>query len=350
LKKLRYLLSAAIGLALLAWVIQGLDLSQMGKTLRSADYGWLLPSGAAMLGMFALRALRWKYLLIPIHAAGGAPSSDVSFGALWSGVLIGYFGNFALTANAGELMRAFVVGQRENRSKSAVLGSIFVEKALDVLVLLGCLALLSFTVTLPAWAAWMMALGVLLSIAAGFVLFLLPRWEAKITTGISAPGGRLSAAWAARLERLIRNFVAGLEFPRQGGAMIQVGVLSCVIWPVLAVAFFCIGRSVGLSVAPQAYLLLVALVTLGAIIPTLPGQIGTTEFLVVGGLGVFGVEKEPALSFVILLRLVRVLPLSLGYASLLRAGLGLADIRSWPTRETQSSPYNDHAHTAIHSR
>ena len=89
-----------------------------------------------------------------------------------------------------------------------------------------------------------------------------------------------------------------------------------------------IGRSLDLAVAGQAYLLLVTLITLGSIVPTLPGQIGTTEFLIVGGLAVFAVDKEPALTFAILLRLVRLLPLGLGYVALLRAGLRLSDIKA----------------------
>jgi uncharacterized protein (TIRG00374 family) len=329
LRKLGYLIGTVTGLALLAWTLRELDLTQMAQALQSADYVWLFPAGLAMLGMFALRAVRWQFLLTPIQEEAGV----VSFRALWSGVLIGYFGNFALTANAGELIRAFVLGQRTSHSKSAVLASIVIEKTFDLLVLIGLLALLSLTLTLPQWTDLMIALGGLMFVAAGLVLVFLPRWEVRLTTGVRALGGRVSASMAARVERALHFFIVGLRFPQQSTTVISVIVLSCLIWPVLAVAFFCIGHSLDLAIAAQAYLLLVTLITLGAIIPTLPGQIGTTEFLVVGGLSVFAVDKEQALVFVILLRLVRLLPLSLGYVSLLRAGLGLSDIRSVPARE-----------------
>ncbi len=346
MRKLRYLIGTVIGLALLAWVVRELDLGQMGKVLQSANYVWLLLAGPAMLGMFALRALRWKLLLSPSRETGGEGARDVSFGALWSGVLIGYFGNFALTANAGELVRAFILGQRENRSKSTVLASIVVEKTLDILVLVGLLVLLSFTLTLPQWAELMMALGGLMFMVVTVLLVVLSRWKAQIVAWVGAFGRPISdrhserseesrsASLAARSAQLLHGFIAGLRFPQQSKAVIEVIVLSCLIWPVLAVAFFFIGRSLSFSIAAQAYLLLVALITLGAIIPTLPGQIGTTEFLVVGGLSVFAVDKEQALAFVILLRLVRLLPLSLGYVSLLRAGLGLSDVGSLRARET----------------
>ncbi len=316
LKKLRYLIGAIVGLALLAWVLRGFDWGEMGQAVRSADYVWLLPAGAAMLGMFALRALRWRILLRSL--------GNIEFSDLWSGVLIGYFGNFALTANAGELIRAFVLGRRTGFSKSAILASIVVEKTLDIIVLLLFLLVLSIALPLPPWVELMILLAGLMFVAACLVLFFLSRWETQTAAWISGLVGRVSASLAARVKRFMHAFVTGLR--GQGRAVIGAIALTGLVWPCLAISFFFIGRSLGLSVAAQAYLLLVALITLGAIIPTLPGQVGTTEFLIVGGLAVFAVGKEPALTFAILLRLVRLLPLGLGYTSLLRAGLKLSDV------------------------
>ncbi len=320
LKRLRYLVGALVGLALLVWVLRGFDWGEMGRAVKAADYIWLLPAGAAMLGMFALRALRWRLLLGPLE--------DVKFGALWSGVLIGYLGNFALTANAGELIRAFVLGRRTGVSKSAALASIMIEKTLDILVLVVFLLLLSLALPLPHWVDLMIALAALMLGVAFLFLLSLSRWEARTAIWIGSLVAHFSAPLALRVENLVHAFVTGLRVLGRGKFLVAALVLTGLIWPCLALAFFFIGRSLGLAVAGQAYLLLVTLITLGAIVPTLPGQIGTTEFLIVGGLAVFAVDKEPALTFAILLRLVRLLPLGLGYVALLRAGLRLSDIKA----------------------
>jgi uncharacterized protein (TIRG00374 family) len=320
LKKLRYWIGAIIGLALLVWVLRKFNLGQMWQAVQSADYVWLLPAGIAMLVMFALRAVRWKLLLGPL--------GNVKFPVLWSGVLIGYLGNFALTANAGELIRAFVLGQREGLSKTAVLASIVVEKLLDIIVLVGFLLALSITLPLPRWIKTMIALAGLLFGVACLILILLPRYETRATVWLNALGKRISILPTSRIERLLHSFITGIQVWRQGQAMIWAVVLSCLIWPVLAIAFFFISRALNLTVAWPAYLLLVALITLGAIVPSLPGQAGALELLVIGGLAVFAVDMEQALTFALLLRLVRLLPLSLGYISLLRAGLSLSDARS----------------------
>ena len=320
LKKLRYLIGTLVGLALLLWVLRGFDWEEMGRAVKSADYVWLLPAGAAMLGMFALRALRWRLLLCSL--------GDVGFGDLWSGVLIGYLGNFALTANAGELIRAFVLGRRTGVSKSAALASILVEKTLDILVLMVLLLFLSLALSLPHWVELMIVLAGLMLGVAFLLLLSLLRWEAQTTAWIGGLVARFSAPLARRVESLVHAFVTGLQVLGQGKSLAAALVLTGLTWPCLALAFSFIGRSLGLAAAGQAYLLLVTLITLGAIVPTLPGQIGTTEFLIVGGLAVFAVDKEPALTFALLLRLVRLLPLGLGYAALLRAGLRLSDVRA----------------------
>ncbi len=320
MKKLRYLIGAIIGLALLAWVLRGFSWEEMGQAVWSTDYAWLLPAGAAMLGMFALRALRWRFLLRSL--------GDVGLGDLWSGVLIGYFGNFALTANAGELIRAFFLGRRTGFSKSGVLASIMVEKTLDIMVLVGFLLILSIALPLPSWVEMIILLAGLMFVAACLVLFFLSRWETQTAAWASGLAGHVSVSLDARVKRFLHAFVTGLQVWGHGRVMIGAVALTGLIWPCLAVAFFFIGRSLGFAIAVPAYLLLVTLITLGAIVPTLPAQLGTTEFLIVGGLAVFAVDKELALIFAVLLRLVRLLPLGLGYASLLRAGLKLSDVRA----------------------
>jgi hypothetical protein len=313
-------IGAVIGLALLVWALTNLDWSQIGTTLRSARYVFLFPAALAMLGMFAIRAIRWKMLLNPL--------GSLDLPTVGAGVLIGYFGNFALTANAGELVRTYVLSKNEGLSKSSVLASIVVEKTLDVSVLVAFLLILSLTMALPPWMEHLGTIAGAMSVVACAFLIFLPRFAKRVASWIRDQVSRVSTSLAAQIERLIDSFASGTQAWAQGGTLISTIVLTCLTWPLLALAFYFIGESLGLSISRLAYLLLVTLITLGAIVPALPGQVGTLEFLVAGGLAVFSVSKEQALSFAILLRLVRLVPLSLGYASLVREGVRLSDVSS----------------------
>jgi uncharacterized protein (TIRG00374 family) len=321
LKRLRPLIGAVIGLALLVWALRNLDWGQMGRTLRSAQYALLVPSALAMLGMFGIRSVRWKMLLKPL--------GSLDFTIVGACVLIGYFGNFALTANAGELVRTFVLSKSQGLSKSSVLASIVVEKTLDISVLVALLLILSSTMALPPWMQYLGIVGGAMAALACTFLVLLPRFAKGIATWVRTQLTRVSAPLAVRVEHLIGAFARGSETWVQGRAIVSTVVLTCLTWLLLALTFYFIGASLGLAIPRLAYLLLVTLITLGAIVPALPGQVGTMEFLVVGGLSVFSVSKELALSFAILLRLVRLVPLSLGYASLVREGVRLSDVSSF---------------------
>ena len=124
------------------------------------------------------------------------------------------------------------------------------------------------------------------------------------------------------------RFTEGLQLWQQRKkALLGIGALSCTIWLVLAVAFACVGQTLGIDSPVEVYLLLVILITLGAMIPSLPGQIGTTEFLITEGFAVFGIDREQALAFAVLLRLIRLAPISLGYVAALQEGIKLPDIK-----------------------
>lgn len=322
MKKIRYLIGALVSLGVLYLILRNLDFDQIWHVLHAADYVWLIPATLAMLGMLALRGLRWRAML-------DSASDRVSFTDATTGVFIGYFGNLTLGSNLGEVLRTIAVGSRLQRSKSAVLGSVVVEKALDVTVLVGYLVALMAFLTLPGWIEQMTLIGGGLWIAIALTLVLIPALTSKIATHLTLLTKiHIPATWIARLQQLLANFTAGLQLWRhRRKALLGIGALSCAIWLILAVAFACVGQALRIASPIESYLLLVILITLGAMIPSLPGQIGTTEFLITEGFAIFGIHREKALAFAVLLRLIRLVPIALGYVVALREGIRLPDVR-----------------------
>ena len=72
-----------------------------------------------------LRALRWKLLL--------NSSKRFNVNDLYKGQLIGYFGNNILPLRAGELIKAYYIGNKYGKSKSKIFGSIILERIFDFL-------------------------------------------------------------------------------------------------------------------------------------------------------------------------------------------------------------------------
>jgi uncharacterized membrane protein YbhN (UPF0104 family) len=87
-----------------------------------------------------------------------------------------------------------------------------------------------------------------------------------------------------------------------------------------------------------AYVLLVALLNLTAIIPSMPGRVGTWELVSVVTLALFGVGNERAVALPTLLRVAHLVPLAPGYVNFGREGLRLVDTARGSETFTPSHP------------
>ena len=108
--------------------IKGIDLGSVWKATRESNYFYVFLAIVINVITFLIRAKRWEYLLDPIKR--------VKFHSLFSAVCIGFMGNSLLPARAGEFIRAYVIGKREEISKTGSFATIVTERLFDGLTLL----------------------------------------------------------------------------------------------------------------------------------------------------------------------------------------------------------------------
>ena len=70
------------------------------------------------------RAIRWKYMLLSIK-------KDISLNHLFGSVMVSY-GVSCVVPRAGELYRALFLGKWENISRTTVLGTVVIERIIDI--------------------------------------------------------------------------------------------------------------------------------------------------------------------------------------------------------------------------
>ena len=87
--------------------------------------------------------------------------------------------------------------------------------------------------------------------------------------------------------------------------------LTLVLWAVEAGVWLCCADAAGLHVSALEALYLLALASLFVFIPAGPGNVGTLDAAVVFGARAIGRTASAALGFLILLRLVLIVPISL---------------------------------------
>ena len=116
--------------AFLFWLIyRGQDTSEIFKILKNeVNYFWILVSLFFGLLSHISRTLRWGMLIEPL---GKKPRLVNTFLA----VMVGYFANLALP-RMGEISRCGVISKYEDISFSKLIGTVVLERALDIVMLL----------------------------------------------------------------------------------------------------------------------------------------------------------------------------------------------------------------------
>ena len=126
-RSLRFWVALAVGVLLIALFLIATDLSEIADAFEDANYWYVAPAVVVLFLSFFLRCYRWSILMRPVAA--------ISPRRLFSYSIIGYMANNLIPARAGELIRAYVLGERERVSTMGTLGAIAVERLFDGCVL-----------------------------------------------------------------------------------------------------------------------------------------------------------------------------------------------------------------------
>src|SRR4030042_4894790 len=115
-------------LFLIFYLLPQQDWAKLWDSLRSAQYLWLIPAIATYFIGVWFRAWRLHYMMRPIK--------KVSVPILFPIVCIGYMGNNIYPARMGEVVRAYVIKQKEGVSISASLAIVLIERIFDAVVMM----------------------------------------------------------------------------------------------------------------------------------------------------------------------------------------------------------------------
>ena len=234
----RYVVGIGLMALFLYWAFRGIDAGAMWTAARAVSPWWMAAMAATTVLTLVLRGWRWVVLLRPV-----APRVTVLDATLALGVC--YSANIALP-RAGEAARALSLKWRRGASVSAVLGTVVVERALDLLCLASLLALSLMVVpgrvdTLFPWETEILGTTFTLSLAEAKLWVLAAC--AAVAAGIAcayafgergilafeAVVGRLSEGLASRLGGMLRSFVRGLVALRSASALAEVVVSSILL-------------------------------------------------------------------------------------------------------------------------
>lgn len=309
-------LGLAVGLSALGlwYVTRNVALSDLRLALASARPGYILLALVIYVGTTAAKTWRWRLLY---HAQEDAPA----FGALFWAVNVGQLINTAVPfVRLGELARVYDLGQHTGQSKVQGLGTLVVEKTLDLISLAFLFFVLVPFFVLPDLIAGSGPSVAIVSLMAFVFLVLVARRTDLVRRLAAYLIGWLPEGWQRRLLPWVDSGLAGLAALRSGRAsLVLLGstlfiLLLSVLTPYLLLP--ALGIPLGLKHGAVMHIAL----TVGAIPPSTPARIGIFEGIVIFVLATFGVEDSAVrLAYALIFHLLLVVPqLVLGGIGLLR--------------------------------
>lgn len=329
MNKYGYWIGFALSLLFLFFFLRKIDLGMIWATVKNVEYLYAIPLVVINLATIWIRAKRWRYLLAPIKKIGVSP--------LFHATAIGFMANNILPARLGEIIRAFVLGSKENISKTASFATIVVERLFDGFSIFLILFLVILFMPFPpdrsliftqnhikmagilSFLIYVIALGLLLSLRfhkdkanriIGFFLKILP--------------GRLSQ----KILKLIESFVTGLEVLQRPWDILVIAGYSIFLWVITGLSYYSFFFAFHLDLSLLAGFFLLVVMVFGVSLPSAPGYIGTFHWACASGLIYLGIEANLAKSFALLLWFIAFVPIIfLGLISLWIEGMSLGQLK-----------------------
>jgi uncharacterized protein (TIRG00374 family) len=137
LSVIKYLLILSIGAILLFLAFRGVSLKDTIHEMMQANLFWVLVSVLTSLVAFFSRAIRWNMLIEPLGFKPALINTS-------SSLMVGYLANLAVP-RMGEVSRCGMLNRSEKIPFDSLLGTVIIERIIDVICLLLCILFVALT-------------------------------------------------------------------------------------------------------------------------------------------------------------------------------------------------------------
>ncbi|MBL8620035.1 MAG: flippase-like domain-containing protein [Myxococcales bacterium] len=281
------LLLSVLMLALCLWLVwpNAHGRAALSETLEHLDWARFVPY---LIGFYALiavvhvcRSWRWNYLLAPLGVR-------IPFGRMLAVSSAGFAAILLLPARLGEFVRPALIRKKGEVSASAALGTVFVERVGDgvvvSLLVVGCF----FALKTDASPGWMMPTAYLA--LAGFTTVMLflafALWRPRPTVHFALRMTllpRFAPKAAAVIEEKVLELIRGFAVLHDHKNLAAFIAWSAVYWIANGVATWLLARGLGLPLSLTGAFATMGLVAVGISLPNSPGLVGQFQWLTMLG-------------------------------------------------------------------
>jgi uncharacterized protein (TIRG00374 family) len=300
LNLLLVLLLLAIGL----WYLSGkVSLIEIGMALRYAKLLPILIGFGVVLLTSLLKAWRWQFMF-------AVPQQKPPFSAAYWALMLGQYVNLIVPfLRLGEIARIYALNRQTKIPMATSIGTLVVEKVLDLFLLVLTIALLTPFIILPEFVGqpgpmlWLIPVITLLALT--FFAFETER----ITRLVQEIAAHLPNNWIQRPFRWMISGLEGLAALRSGRTSLILVILSAVIAVLSILLPYILFASFDFDLNLVQAAMIHVLVTIAITPPSTPGKLGVFNGVVAILLYSFGGSDDAAIiSYSIVYYLVAILP------------------------------------------
>jgi uncharacterized membrane protein YbhN (UPF0104 family) len=284
-KALLFILRLALGFGGLAavFIISRANFPEIGRALRTANWGWLVLSFSLHAFGLLFSAYRWQILAL-------AQGDRIPLGYLTKSYIVGkFFNTFLPTSFGGDIVRIWD-GSKYSSSVAKSSAIVVVERMTGIIVLFlfAAGARLEMAGRIPViWAAQVLGLAGL----AGIVVFFLPVVGRALRRG--PRHGLIRKTFDKAL--LFRETI--IAYRHQPGPFLRATLWAVLLQLNVIVYFILIGKALRLPIPLLDYFVFIPLVLLLQILPVTINGLGVREGAYVAIFAFYGLSSSTALSF-----------------------------------------------------
>jgi hypothetical protein len=295
------ILTVGISLLFLFIAFQKVDLSRSFSIISETSILAVFLYLVVFFASHYARALRWNYMLDSVK-----PS--ISKNHLFGSVMVSY-GVSCFIPRVGEIYRALFLGRWENISRTTVLGTIVVERIIDV-TFFAFASLVSASIysgnlyeEIP-WLKMLLVTGFSLIFVAVVFVLMLVRFQNKFTSILVSLSARINTKLSKKLKSLFETLIEGFSSIKSWGHITGIIIWSFIIMLLYAlntyVGFFMLDMHNSSQINFASAWIVMTLSSFGNFIPT-PGGTGSYHAITIIVLTkVYGFDSDSSAAYAIL--------------------------------------------------
>jgi len=286
---IKTLLSFILGFGVLYLLFTKVDFPELFKIIKNINLFYFLPALIIYFTVFPILALRWQILLK--NAGLKKKLKDLS-----EIIMLQWFANCIVPAKLGDLYKGYLVRKNYNFPISKTIGTIFVERLIDIIFLVILLAIPIFTIfggIFPPIIIIPFEVLVVIIVILLIAIFLIKKYRKRVIKIVPE-----------KLKKAVHLFERGISKSLKLKDIPLILVYSFLQWFTQIITVYLIFFSINLKISFALAMFIALTSALITIIPLTPAGMGISELAIAGILVMFGIEKNLAISASILVRFI----------------------------------------------